>query len=105
MGGHRYGLRSKDHQLPPPPGLDEADVASLLLSDEERDILLRTTSDSRCGLLSSHPPLKKFKATSGHAIIAACGLDPSILSDLTPLDDSESPPPADPASLPKKRRR
>lgn len=105
MGDHRYGLRSKDRRLPPAPGLDEVDVTTLLLSDEERDILLRTTSDSRNGLLSSCPPPKKFKASSGHSIIAACGLDPSVLSDLTDLEDLESPPPVDPASLPKKRRR
>ena len=106
MGDHGYGLRSKDCRPPPPPELStEANAACLLLSEDEQDFLIHTTWDHRGGLLSSRPPPKKFKAASGSAIIAACGLDPSFLSDLTDLEDSESPPPADSGSLPKKRRR
>ena len=100
MVEHRYALRSKDRIPPCPPG-----EATLPLCSEDQDLLLRTISAPRGGLLSSLPPPKKLKANTASAIVAACDFDPFSLSDLTELEDSDVGTPTEPPRRSKKRRR
>lgn len=91
MAAHGYGLRSKTAATASSrPGKEAAPTAELLADPE--DILLRTTSDRRGGLLSTRPAPKKIKATSGETILALWNYDPCSLSDLKDLTDLEDEP-------------
>lgn len=103
MATHNYGLRSKTVSAASAQGCEHAMPTISSLPDPE-DVLLRTMSDHRGGLLSTRPAPKKIKATSGEALLAVWNYDPSSLSDLSDLTDLEDEVP-DTESQPNKKKR
>ena len=103
MATHGYGLRSKTRGAAGPRS--SAKDAPAISRFSEDDVLLRVTSDHRGGLLSTRSAPKKVKAMSGQAIPATCDFNPLSLSDLTDLEELETPSPNKPQSSSKKRRR
>lgn len=78
--------------------------AGLTVPADVQDILLRTGVDSRGGVLSSRPARKKVKATEAEVVMVYSDSDPFGSSDLTELEDSDSPAIPAPTGTGKRRR-